>query len=130
MTILVLVYLAPFGFSYRTPLALNLVAFKVLMAYFGQLCHCMSHMPTHKRPQWVKHLQRMNLMISPKNHLLHHTNYDSNFCIGSGICNPVIKFLQTNLGENKWMWLTAFVITLLMDIPVMNYLLCKFLWFQ
>jgi palmitoyl-[glycerolipid] 3-(E)-desaturase len=76
------VYLLPYGFSYKTPMALCLVSSKVLCAYFGQMCHRMAHMPHSKRPQWAQYLQQAGVMLPPKQHSIHHIHYDDNFCIG------------------------------------------------
>lgn len=126
ISILVITYLCPYlGFGYHTPMALCLVGSKVLMAYFGQLCHCMSHMPVHNRPEWVTFLQNSGLMISPKQHMIHHASYNDNFCIGSGLCNGLISWLKKNVTSNKWCWLGLFLVTLIADVPLANYLLCN-----
>jgi hypothetical protein len=126
ISILVITYLSPYlGFGYHTPMALCLVGSKVLMAYFGQLCHCMSHMPIHNRSEWVTFLQYNELMISPKQHMIHHTSYYDNFCIGSGLCNGIISWLNKNTTNNKWCWLGLFLVTLIADVPLANYLFCN-----
>ena len=131
MTILLTAYLSPhIGFGYHTPMALCLVSSKMLMAYFGQLCHCMSHMPPHNRPTWVTYLQNKGFMISSREHMIHHSSYDDNFCIGSGACNGIISFLLNNVTSNKWFWLVLFLTSLFADVPVANYLLCTFLGFE
>ena len=130
---LIAVYLLPIphiGFHYRSPLALSLVSCKCLMAYFGQLCHCMSHTPANRRPTWVRSLQEAHLMISPKEHAVHHKTYDCNFCIGSGICNPLIAWLLNNVTSNQWVWLVLFIVTLVGDVPIVNHLLTSYGGFQ
>lgn len=127
ITILIFLYLVPYcGFTYRTPLSLCLVGFKINMAYFGQLCHCMSHTPINHRPQWVTFLQNAGLMISPKEHGRHHQTYDDNFCIGSGMCNGLLTFLRKNITTNKWFWLATFLIVSVIDIPCINYVLTTY----
>ena len=124
----------PLGFSYRKPMPLMLVAWKLLMAYFGQLCHSMSHMPAHRRPAWVKALQRYGVMLDPKEHALHHKTYDDKFCVGSGLWNGVVtralnltnrlhKVLGGNEDTNAYTWLVFFSLTLFIDVPVFNYVL-------
>lgn len=131
ISILFVVYLVPnVGFSFRSPMALCLVGCKLLMAYFGQLCHCMSHTPPHLRPDWVTQLQNMGIMISAKEHNVHHKTYDDNFCVGSGICNPLIRFGRKYLTTNQWAWLGLFLVTLIADVPVFNYLLCNYAGFE
>jgi hypothetical protein len=131
MTVILTAYLSPYiGFGFHTPMALCLVGCKMLMAYFGQLCHCMSHMPPHNRPDWVTFLQNNGLMISSKEHMIHHASYDDNFCIGSGLCNGIISWSLKNVTDNKWYWLTLFLFSLFAEVPIANYLLCKFAGFQ
>jgi len=120
-------YLVPYcGFAYRTPLALCLVGCKLLMAYFGQLCHCMSHTPTNHRPKWVNILQDAGFMISSKEHGKHHQTYDNNFCIGSGLCNGLLSWCLKNITNNKWIWLFTFLLISFVDVPVMNYMLTNY----
>ena len=89
------------------------------MAYFGQYCHQQSHMPAHRRPALVNVLQDWGLMISSKEHLKHHHNYDCNFCIGSGMCNPILRFVLENVTSNKYVLLVFFLISLLLDVPAL-----------
>ena len=121
-----------FGFGYydfKSPLAISLVASKILFAYYGQLSHCMSHMPPPNRPQWVLFLQSHGILISAKEHLIHHTNYNDNFCIGSGVCNPLISFIKSYI-ENRWVWIGLLVFCLFFDIPITKYLLTKYAGFE
>lgn len=134
--ILVWGYLAPFkpmgipvGFGYDSPLALTFVSWKLLLAYFGQLCHSMSHMPAHRRPNWVGKLQSWGIMLHPKAHAIHHKSYDDNFCVGSGLWNGVVtkalsatnsmhKAMGGNEDTNAYTWLVVFTISLFVDIPL------------
>ena len=111
-------------------MAICLVSFKCLMAYFGQLCHCMSHTPAVRRPTSISWLQNAGFMISPKEHAVHHRTYDSNFCIGSGLCNPLITWMLANLTSNKWAWLSLFIISMVCDVPIFNYLLTSYCGFE
>ena len=110
------------------PTALCLCAAKVLMAYFGQLCHCMCHAPRHCRPAWVTTLQELGLMLHPREHATHHAKYDDNFCIGSGMFNPFVKSLLPMGG--KWTWLGVFIALMVFDVHVMNRFLCSSFGFQ
>jgi hypothetical protein len=87
-------------------------------------------MPPHHRPDWVVAQQKRGLMISPKEHNGHHKTYDDNFCIGTGLCNPIISWSLKNLTSNKWVWLFVFVTTLILDVPFMNYVLTEHFGFQ
>jgi hypothetical protein len=127
-----------FGFKLTNPMGLTLISTKMIMAYFGQLCHAMSHMPPYRRPNWITSLQNMGIMVSPKEHWGHHKEYNDNFCIGSGLWNPVLTpFLKlTNkihvmLGSNEdissYCWLVGFLAMALFDIPVTNYIFVEVL---
>mmetsp|Transcript_24981 Transcript_24981/g.34283 ORF Transcript_24981/g.34283 Transcript_24981/m.34283 type:complete len:100 (-) Transcript_24981:3488-3787(-) len=95
------------------------------MSYFGQYCHRMSHMPSHRRPALVAFLQDIGIMISSKEHLKHHQSYDNNFCIGSGVCNYPLRLFSEKVAVNKYSLLIFFVLALFGDIPVFMYLLGK-----
>jgi hypothetical protein len=120
------------GMGYRDPMALNLVACKLLMSFFGQLCHSMSHMPPTRRPQWITTAQDWGLMLHPREHAYHHKAYDDKFCVGNGMWNNVITFLLNTSNKmhkalggsektNFYCWLLFFSVTLFCDIPI-------FLW--
>ena len=128
VSILFSIYLA-LGIYYKmNPTFCCLVGWKLLMAYFGQLCHCMSHMPSPYKPKWVNTLQNWGVMISTHEHNQHHKNYDDSFCIGSGVCNPAIKAMR-QVSTNKWLWLSMFIVLLLADVPLVNHVLTERLSF-
>lgn len=107
-----------------------LAAFKVLFAYFGQYCHCMAHTPAHRRPAWVSALQRAGVMVSPQEHGRHHQTYDDNFCIGSGVCNPLVSWCTRTLPANKYFWLASFLLCAGLDVVVLNHVLVRYLDFE
>ena len=42
-------------------------------------------------PIYAKNLQKIGLILSRKEHGLHHSiPYDSNYCILNGVCNPIL----------------------------------------
>lgn len=129
VTILFAVYFCLGLVNGMNPTYCCLVGWKLLMAYFGQLCHCMSHMPLPYVPKWILALQNAGVMISTKEHNGHHKTYDDNFCIGSGMCNPIIAGLR-RITSNKWLWLSLFIFTLIADVPLANYVLTSKLGFQ
>jgi hypothetical protein len=132
--LVVLLYVNPIGpYRFSSPMSLSIISCKLLMAYFGQLCHAMSHMPVYRRPSWVVFLQNKGIMISPQAHWGHHKNYDDNYCIGSGIFNrfltPFLKFtnaMHKAVGSNDtisaYFWLVGFLAMSVFDVPVLNYL--------
>ena len=55
----------------------------------SQEFHKYSHMRTP--PIYAKNLQKIGLILSRKEHGLHHSiPYDSNYCILNGVCNPIL----------------------------------------
>lgn len=133
--LITMLYVNPFGpYCLGTSnMALCLISCKLVMAYFGQLCHAMSHMPFHRRPKWVVSLQNYGVMVHPKEHWGHHKNYDDNYCIGSGLFNrlltPFLKFtdrvhiaLGSNLNMSAYCWLAGFLAMAVFDIPVLMYI--------
>jgi len=133
-TLIFIVYcnpIGPYDFT-KNATAMTIISWKFLFAYFGQLCHAMSHMPYYRRPEWINSLQKMGLMVSPKEHWGHHKNYDDNYCIGSGIWNPVLTpFLKlTNkihiaLGSTEnassYCWLVGFLCMAVLDVPLITH---------
>lgn len=58
--------------------------------------HKWSHMTKGECPAWVNWLQKSGLTIDRKVHALHHLEpFEGNYCIISGICNPILD--QTGL---------------------------------
>ena len=117
-------------FQIRNPVGLSLTSFKLFMAYFGQYCHRMAHTAVNQRPWIVMKFQDCGIMISADDHGGHHRTYDDNFCIGSGICNPLITWLLKSVTKNQWVWLTAFLLGAAFDVPVYNYILVHYAGFK
>ena len=86
-------------------------------------------MPSTLRPAWVDWAQRHGLMISARAHLAHHKEFSDHFCIGSGLSNSTVSYVFS-FYSNKWFWLVVFVLTLIVDVPVFNYVLCRFAGLQ
>eukprot|EP00538_Stauroneis_constricta_P011553 CAMPEP_0119563158 /NCGR_PEP_ID=MMETSP1352-20130426/22600_1 /TAXON_ID=265584 /ORGANISM="Stauroneis constricta, Strain CCMP1120" /LENGTH=352 /DNA_ID=CAMNT_0007611703 /DNA_START=195 /DNA_END=1253 /DNA_ORIENTATION=+ len=57
----------------------------------SQEFHKWSHMTLSQTPKWANQLQNLGLTISRGPHAQHHiAPYDGNYCIISGVCNPVL----------------------------------------
>jgi len=123
------VFLHPWSFGLRNKTAFALMAGKVLMAYFGQFCHRMSHTPAHRRPAYVQMLQDYGVMISAAEHGVHHKTYDGNFCIGSGLFNPMLTWIIKQNIINQWGFIVIFLSMLVFDVPVTNYLCTQYAGF-
>lgn len=59
------------------------------------LCIQVPHYYSHQdnSPYFIRLLQDYHIFISSKAHAKHHQRFDSDFCIISGWCNPLLNFL-------------------------------------
>jgi len=110
----------------ETPVGRCFMAMKLLAAYYGQYCHMMAHMPSGQRPGWVQWAQDHRLMISGEDHMVHHKNYDQNFCIGPGICNPAFMAVIRFVGRSPTFWLYLFYAMMILDVPIFLHLIQKY----
>merc|ERR1712028_167372 len=99
-----------------TPVGRCFMSMKLLAAYYGQYCHMMAHMPSGQRPGWVQWAQDHRLMISGEDHMVHHKNYDQNFCIGPGICNPAFMAVVRTIGRSPAFWLYLWYAMMILDV--------------
>lgn len=57
--------------------------------------HRWAHQPQSKIPTVVKALQRAGIILSPQHHHQHHgESHLEDYCITSGICNPLLRMLN------------------------------------
>jgi ubiquitin-conjugating enzyme E2 variant len=62
-----------------------------VLEILSQEFHKWSHQLKSEVPAWVNVLQDSGLTIARKPHAQHHlAPYDGNYCIISGICNPIL----------------------------------------
>ncbi len=65
--------------------------------FFTNQFHRWAHMPSP--PRWIRRLQATGLILGVAHHQRHHVApYDTNYCITSGLMNPVlarIRFFET-----------------------------------
>jgi len=109
--------------SFETPVGRCFCGLKLLAAYYGQFCHMQAHNPAGRRPAWVQWAQDHRLMISGEDHMVHHRNYDQNFCIGSGLSNAYFMKVVKLLGTDPTMWRNIFYAMLAVDTPIMLYMI-------
>jgi hypothetical protein len=62
-------------------------------------------------------------MISGEDHMVHHKNYDQNFCIGPGICNPAFMAVIRTVGRSPAFWLYLWYAMMILDVPVFLHLI-------
>jgi palmitoyl-[glycerolipid] 3-(E)-desaturase len=92
-----------------------MAASKLIMAYLGQWAHRQAHTPMAFRPQWVVSAQWAGLLVCPKLHQSHHTNYDDGFPILNGWSAPLVAWLNRVM-PNRHAWLALFAIMSLGDV--------------
>lgn len=62
------------------------IAFAVLSNRF----HRWAHLPSVRRPRWIRVLQQWHIILPPQEHALHHRKpHRGNYCILSGWANPL-----------------------------------------
>jgi ubiquitin-conjugating enzyme E2 variant len=62
------------------------IGFAVLSNRF----HRWAHLPTARRPRWMRRLQHWRILLPPQEHALHHRKpHRGNYCILSGWANPL-----------------------------------------
>ena len=87
--------------------ALSTAFFLVLM----QMAHRWSHVSLDKRPYGVTTLQKWGILVSASEHSKHHRPpYESHFCIMSGIMNPIMNYVVTNImSPHSKNWVYVFI---------------------
>ena len=74
--------------------------------FFTNQFHKWAHL--HHPPTWIATLQRFSLILSPRNHNVHHSApYKTYYCITNGWMNPVLDKLNFwRLAESVVSWVT------------------------
>lgn len=66
-----------------------------LWALFSNSIHMWAHTPSGSRPKAVAWLQRYGLILSPKQHNIHHKSpFNVDYCITTGWLNPFLDLVQ------------------------------------
>lgn len=88
-----------------------------------QMCHRWAHLPINRLSPIVKTLQGMHIFLPKLTHAKHHGKLlDSNFCLYSGVFNPLLNFLTKKIGLHNPIWLISFPVLVLI-IPLITVLL-------
>ena len=73
--------------------------------------HRWSHTQADELPPLVVALQQNGMLISHVQHSLHHVDYNCNFAIFTGWCNPLLNLVTAHLlSERSELWLGALVL--------------------
>jgi hypothetical protein len=102
-----------------SPLVQIVVAWKILMATFGQFSHRSSHeISRKKRGPIVMALQKAGIIISVGDHHKHHTPpHDTNFCL-IGPCNVLLEQVL-KISRGRYFWLVLFVSWVFACVPLL-----------
>lgn len=76
---------------FLNPFATFFLTIFCVFEILSQEFHKWSHQLKSEVPHWVNGLQRMGITIARQPHAQHHlAPYEGNYCIISGLCNPVL----------------------------------------
>jgi ubiquitin-conjugating enzyme E2 variant len=75
-----------------------------------QMAHLWAHLPLERVPSFVRVLHRTRVLLSKRQHDLHHTEpFDKDFCIMSGVCNRPLNAVVALIGPTTHWWLAIFL---------------------
>lgn len=98
--------------------AATLAGLKLFFAWYGQMSHRCAHNPKIAKMPVAQFLQKTKLMISVRDHKVHHTRpHDEDFCL-IGVMNPVIDALR-KVTTNRYAWLGFFLLSTIFDIAIL-----------
>ncbi len=84
-----------------------------------QMAHLWAHLPLSRVPRVVRWLQNGRVLLSKRQHDLHHTPpYDKDFCIMTGACNRPLNAAVRLLGPTTHWWLFIFLLSTLSPLAV------------
>lgn len=107
-------------FSGRSALAVRILILKLIItAYWSQVAHYWSHVPSNRRPLLIDVLQRCHLLLPPDHHGRHHKPpYSKCYGIINGLSNP---FLNPILQDMRFPVLfPIFLLLTLFDIGIIE----------
>ncbi len=82
----------------------------VLALHLMQMAHLWAHLPPERVPGLVTRLQKAGILLSKPRHDKHHTPpYNRDFCIMTGICNPLLNGVVSVVGTTTHWWNAIFV---------------------
>lgn len=88
---------------------------KIFVGYFGQYSHRASHAVGARRTPLMDWLERCGLVMSARDHYVHHKPpHDMDFCL-IGFCNPIIHAMRA-VTTNNVLWMGFFLAWSSLDI--------------
>lgn len=82
----------------------------VLSLHVMQMGHLWAHLPPTRVPAVVRGFQRVGVLLSKREHDLHHTPpFDRHFCIMTGICNRPLNAAVAVVGPTTHWWNAIFL---------------------
>jgi palmitoyl-[glycerolipid] 3-(E)-desaturase len=91
----------------------------VVGLHLMQMAHLWAHLPPERVPRFVRSLQWVRVLLSKRQHDLHHTEpFDKDFCIMTGICNRPLNAAVSVLGPTTHAWLGVFLLSAISPLAV------------
>jgi len=91
----------------------------VVGLHLMQMAHLWAHLPPARVPRFVRSLQWVRVLLSKRQHDLHHTEpFDKDFCIMTGICNRPLNAAVSVLGPTTHAWLGVFLVSAVSPLAV------------
>lgn len=88
---------------------------KIFMGFFGQYSHRASHSVGSMRSPVMDWLERRGLVMSARDHYVHHKPpHDRDFCL-IGFCNPIMHAMRA-VTTNNVLWMVFFLVFSSLDI--------------
>lgn len=82
----------------------------VIGLHIMQMAHLWAHLPLERVPRVVRFLQEARVLLSKRQHDLHHTPpFDKDFCIMTGMCNRPLNAVVRVIGPTTHWWLAIFL---------------------
>jgi len=109
--------------SWFDPLSMTIAETILLCSYAGQYSHQATHKVASKRPEWVKFLQNVGILLPPSVHRKHHQTHDVDFAILNGWSNPLLSQLLKIFPQKSCshVWLGMFLFATAFDSVILAY---------
>lgn len=83
----------------------------VVSLHVMQMAHLWAHAPAARVPKVVRRLQKFKLLLGKAQHGRHHRPpYNKNFCILTGMCNPLLNSAVAVIGHTTHWWNAVFLV--------------------
>ena len=91
-----------FALDMISPVMLVFLCMFNLMLSLAQYAHALAH--RREIPDWVIVLQKLHIFISKEAHNVHHLDLGMDFCILSGVANPLVNRIFNFCRRRGWIY--------------------------